>query len=80
MVSSDVIEDTRADIRVDEGDHERYAHYVERDQMMEAYVEGKPVIALCGKIWVPHRDPEKFPICPQCKDIYDALFLGQNEY
>ena len=34
---------------------------------------GKPVIALCGKVWVPGRDPEKFPVCPQCKEIYESL-------
>ncbi|MEO8094890.1 MAG: DUF3039 domain-containing protein, partial [Pseudolysinimonas sp.] len=27
----------------------------------------------CGKVWVPGRDPEKFPVCPDCKKIYDKL-------
>ena len=36
-------------------------------------VTGDPVIALCGKVWVPGRDPEKFPVCPTCKEIYDGL-------
>jgi hypothetical protein len=31
------------------------------------------VIALCGKVWVPGRDPDKFPVCPDCKKIYDKL-------
>jgi uncharacterized C2H2 Zn-finger protein len=31
------------------------------------------VRALCGKVWVPGRDPEKFPVCPDCKKIYDKL-------
>ena len=30
-------------------------------------------MALCGKIWVPNRDPQKFPVCPICKEIYDGL-------
>ena len=56
-----------------DGDHDRFAHYVERDQITEAIVNGIPVIALCGKIWIPSRDPDKYPVCPACKEIFDAL-------
>ncbi len=55
------------------GDHERYSHYVRREKIIESAVLGTPVVALCGKVWVPGRDPEKFPICPTCKDIYNGL-------
>ena len=34
---------------------------------------GKPVLALCGKLWIPGRDPQKFPVCPTCKEIYEKL-------
>jgi hypothetical protein len=34
---------------------------------------GHPVIALCGKVWTPSRDPERFPICPECKDIWESF-------
>ena len=37
-------------------------------------MSGDPVIALCGKVWVPGRDPNKFPICPMCKEILDSAF------
>lgn len=60
---------------LEEGDHDRFAHYVEKDEMLEAFVNGLPVVALCGKIWVPSRDPDKFPICPSCKEIYEKLLL-----
>ena len=72
---SDVIieVDTEADLRVDAGDHDKFAHYVHRDEMMEAFVEGKPVMALCGKIWVPTRDGAKFPVCKVCKEILETL-------
>lgn len=59
--------------RVDDGDHERFAHYVRKEKIMESAVTGRPVIALCGKVWVPGRDPDKYPICPTCKEIYDGL-------
>ena len=27
-------------------------------------------------MWVPTRDPQRFPICPECKEIYDSLPPG----
>jgi hypothetical protein len=36
-------------------------------------VLGTPVTALCGKVWVPSRDPSRFPICPTCKEIYESM-------
>lgn len=57
----------------DDGDHERFSHYVPKDAIMESAVTGKPVRALCGKVWVPNRDPERFPVCPMCKEIYASL-------
>ena len=63
----------RTDLRPDEGDHERFAHYADKDKIMEAMVNGTPVRALCGKVWVPSRDPQRFPVCPECKEIYESL-------
>ena len=59
--------------QLEDGDHERFAHYVQKDKIMESALTGKPVIALCGKVWVPGRDPEKFPVCPDCKKIYEKM-------
>jgi hypothetical protein len=60
----------------DAGDHDRYAHYVRKDKIVESAVTGEPVIALCGKVWIPNRDPQRFPVCPQCKEIYEHLPFG----
>jgi Protein of unknown function (DUF3039) len=60
------------------GDHERFAHYVRKEKIMESAMTGKPVIALCGKVWVPGRDPSKFPVCPVCKEIYEGLREPQD--
>jgi hypothetical protein len=46
---------------------------VKKDKIVESAVLGTPVIALCGKVWVPGRDPSKFPVCPDCKRIYEGL-------
>ncbi|HLP23904.1 MAG TPA: DUF3039 domain-containing protein [Microbacteriaceae bacterium] len=58
---------------VDPGDHERFSHYVPKDKILESALTGKPVRALCGKLWVPNRDPEKFPVCPDCKQVYERM-------
>ena len=63
----------RVDYRLDEGDHERLSHYADKAKLMQAMVEGTPVKALCGKVWVPSRDPNRFPVCPECKEIYESL-------
>ena len=60
------------------GDHERFAHYVRKEKIMESAMSGKPVVALCGKVWVPGRDPNKFPVCPVCKEIYEGLREPQD--
>jgi hypothetical protein len=63
----------------EEGDHERFSHYVPKDKLMEAMVNGTPVVALCGKVWVPSRDPERFPVCPDCKEIWESMQEGGAE-
>jgi hypothetical protein len=65
---------TKPELKIDDdGDHDRFAHYVKKGEIVESAVSGKAVRALCGKKWVPSRDPEKFPICPVCKEIYSGL-------
>ena len=70
---------------VDEGDHERMSHIVlegfkpdEGDfisagaSVVEGMVNGTAVKALCGKIWVPGRNPKRYPLCPTCKEIAES--------
>ena len=63
----------------EDGDHERMSHYVPKDRLMEAMINGTPVVALCGKVWVPSRDPDRFPVCPECKEIWDSVHEGEKE-
>ena len=65
-------------VPTDSGDHDRFAHYVRKDKIVESAVTGAPVIALCGKVWIPNRDPQRFPVCPQCREIYEQI-PGSNE-
>ena len=64
------------EVVLDQGDHERFSHYVKKDRIVESAVMGSAVVALCGKVWVPSRDPEKFPVCPDCKKVFEKLKKG----
>jgi hypothetical protein len=61
------------------GDHDRFAHYVQKDKIVESAVMGTPVVALCGKVWVPGRDPSKYPVCPDCLKVYKGLPVGGGD-
>lgn len=72
--------DARPETQTGDGDHERFAHYVRgrngmqpQDLILEAMLSGTEVEALCGKRWIPSRDPERFPVCPACKEIRAQL-------
>jgi hypothetical protein len=62
-----------------DGDHERFAHYVRKDKLVDSAVTGTPLTALCGKVWVPSRDPKRFPVCPECKEIFEGLPKGGGD-
>jgi len=70
--------DERTGLRPDAGDHERFSHYVPKNKLTEAMVMGTPVVALCGKVWVPSRNPDRFPVCPECKEIWESLRPGEG--
>lgn len=51
-------------------------------KVLEARINGTPLEALCGHVWVPSRDPKQLPLCDVCKDIYEtyrAFNDGLNE-
>jgi hypothetical protein len=77
-VDEDVRQDRRT-LPTDDGDHEKFSHYVDKHQLTEAMVMGTPVVALCGKVWVPSRAPEKFPVCPECKEIWEEMQPGGGD-
>lgn len=56
-------------------DHERMAHIVvPASKATEAILTGAPCTALCGKVWTPSRDPERFPVCPTCIETWESIF------
>lgn len=75
---AETVIDERPEYRYDDGDAERFSHYVPKDKLTEAVVMGTPVVALCGKVWVPNRDPQRFPVCPDCKKIWEGFSSGDD--
>ena len=71
--TAELLQDQAQDL--DEG---KYAHYAEAGSVTEGYVLGKPVVAICGEVFVPSRDPKKYPLCPICKEIVEALLLDSE--
>ena len=78
--------DTLVDLSDPEADLEepRVAHIVARGYdgtdadaiITEALVEGTPVEALCGAVFVPSRDPKRLPMCQACDDaVRDILAM-----
>jgi hypothetical protein len=65
-------------IELESEDINRFAHYAEKVSVTEGYVLGTPVLAVCGKLFIPSRDPKKFPLCPICKKISEALFFSEE--
>jgi Protein of unknown function (DUF3039) len=72
---------------LDDGDHDRMAHivlegYTPKESgefvsvgpsVVEGIVNQTAVRALCGKEWVPGRNPARYGLCPTCKEIAEAM-------
>lgn len=35
--------------------------------------QGSVIRALCGKAWVPGRDPSKYPLCDSCREEAEVM-------
>lgn len=79
MESTEATQEVESEILLDEGDHDRFSHYARKADIVESAVTGKPIVALCGKVWVPDRNPDRFPLCPRCKDLYEKKKSRENK-
>ena len=62
--------ETTIEPTLEDGDHDRFAHFARKADITKSAVTGRPIVALCGKVWVPGRNPDRYPVCPTCKEIY----------
>nr|WP_231368797.1 DUF3039 domain-containing protein [Frigoribacterium sp. CG_9.8] len=68
------MEEVDLDVKVtDAGDHDLFAHYCRKADIERSMFEGIDITALCGKKWRPSRDFAAFPVCPDCKEIWETM-------
>jgi hypothetical protein len=84
-VTSTIVAPRVADPEVD---HEppKVAHIVARENdadadtlVTTAYIEGTPLEALCGEVFVPSRDPKSLPPCERCVEIVNEILRMRGE-
>jgi hypothetical protein len=53
----------------------KVAHIIyDKSSVTAAYIEGTPVTAFCGKVFVPSRDPKSLARCEPCIEAYREFF------
>lgn len=70
---STVVDPVVAPPATQQGNHDKFAHIVDKTKVTDAYVYGSPLEALCGKLWVPSADPANYPLCPACDAEHERL-------
>ena len=64
-------------VTTDTGEPE-VAHIAPAADVNRAYVTGEAITALCGVVFVPTRDPNRYPVCPPCKAVLDQIKAGRG--
>lgn len=54
-----------------------HSHYVPKRAIARGLVEGVAVVAVCGRCFVPRRDPLALPVCPQCSSHPAVVTAGK---
>lgn len=70
-VIANIVDDISEDLEFEEPS---VAHIVPKDDIMNGYINGVAITALCGVRFIPTRDPNKFPLCQGCKDKIGDMF------
>ena len=54
------------------------AHIGRKEDVSRAYVTGEAITALCGAVFVPTRDPSRYPVCERCREVLDQIQAGRT--
>jgi hypothetical protein len=54
------------------------AHIGRKDDVSRAYVTGEAITALCVAVFVPTRDPSRYPVCKRCQEVLDQIRAGRT--
>ena len=63
---------------VTDTDEPEVAHIGRREDVNRAYVTGEAIVALCGVVFVPTRDPSRYPVCKACQEVLERLRVGRS--
>ena len=70
--------DFKPEVQTSNHDRDNKAsHYVNKADILKANIEGTPAFALCGKKWIPNRNPDSLPVCETCKELMAVLGGGE---
>lgn len=74
----DVIDDVSSELDFEEP---VVSHMITKEDALNGYINGVAVTALCGHVFVPTRDPERYPLCQKCSEIARNGFYdgGSND-
>ena len=75
MSETEILNDPRLS---DSDSNDGFAHIGRAAEVNRAYVTGEAITALCGRRFVPSRDPEKFPLCGRCSEILGQIQTGRS--
>lgn len=67
----DIVEDTNVEVEFEEP---TVSHLITKQDALNGYINGVPITAVCGHVFVPTRDPDKFPLCQKCVEIAKSMF------
>lgn len=72
---------TVTDPKLDEtdiGSPDDHAHLCRKSEITRAAIEGGFVTALCGVKFMPLRNPDNFPTCEKCKQLFEQFGERNN--
>lgn len=56
-----------------------HSHYVPAPDIARGLILGEAVMAVCGRCFVPRRDPARVPLCPSCEEIREQRTVRETE-
>jgi len=61
------LEELLEEEKLDDGDHDRYSHYVKKDKILTSASAGNPSLPYVGKYGLPGGTQKSFPCAPRVK-------------
>ena len=70
--------DVRPDLDHTQTDEPKIAHIAPAADVNRAYVTDEAITALCDVVFVPTKNPNRYPVCEPCKAVLDQIKAGRG--